>query len=169
MHVQLISEGSSKLSSVPSGGGGGAAPSAGGAAAGGAAAAEEKKEEKVEEKVCATLGSIYPGTYILYRKNPTTTWALVCLTKYESQCSIISENRILCSGSITEFCGQMCRRVGCGSDWAQVKARRELCRGGCCRRRVPFSLAAYPHSPSSSSPNHHMEWITTTSSQTHSS
>ncbi|KAH6916081.1 ribosomal protein 60S [Coprinopsis sp. MPI-PUGE-AT-0042] len=47
---ELISEGSSKLSSVPSGGGGGAAPAAGGAAAGGAAAAEEKKEEKVEEK-----------------------------------------------------------------------------------------------------------------------
>ena len=46
----LISEGSSKLSSVPSGGGGGAAPAAGGAAAGGGAAAEEKKEEKVEEK-----------------------------------------------------------------------------------------------------------------------
>ncbi|KAI1505351.1 60s acidic ribosomal protein-domain-containing protein [Biscogniauxia marginata] len=44
---ELISEGSSKLASVPSGGGGGAA-AAGGAAAGGAAAAEEKAEEKEE-------------------------------------------------------------------------------------------------------------------------
>ncbi|TFK32775.1 60s acidic ribosomal protein-domain-containing protein [Crucibulum laeve] len=47
--ADLIAEGSSKLSSVPSGGGGGAAaPAAGGGAA--PAAAEEKKEEKVEEK-----------------------------------------------------------------------------------------------------------------------
>ncbi|KAI1269128.1 putative ribosomal protein P2 [Xylariaceae sp. FL1019] len=45
---ELISEGSSKLASVPSGGAGGAA--AGGAAAGGGAAAEEKAEEKEEEK-----------------------------------------------------------------------------------------------------------------------
>ncbi|KAG9082039.1 60S acidic ribosomal protein P2 [Ceratobasidium sp. 392] len=47
----LISEGSSKLASVPSGGGaaaGGAAPAA--AAGGGAAPAEEKKEEKKEEE-----------------------------------------------------------------------------------------------------------------------
>ncbi|RYP79325.1 hypothetical protein DL769_003006 [Monosporascus sp. CRB-8-3] len=49
---ELISEGSSKLASVPSGGAGGAA--GGGAAAGGAAAAEapkeeEKKEEEAEE------------------------------------------------------------------------------------------------------------------------
>ncbi|KAJ4151505.1 hypothetical protein LMH87_012198 [Akanthomyces muscarius] len=47
---ELISEGSSKLASVPSGGSGGAA-AAGGAAAGGAAdapAAEEKEEEKEE-------------------------------------------------------------------------------------------------------------------------
>jgi len=47
---QLITEGSSKLASVPSGGGGGggggSAPAAGGAAP---AAAEEKKEEKKEE------------------------------------------------------------------------------------------------------------------------
>ncbi|CAE6440393.1 hypothetical protein ACGC1H_003588 [Rhizoctonia solani] len=46
----LITEGSSKLASVPSGGGaaaGGAAPAA---AAGGAAPAEEKKEEKKEEE-----------------------------------------------------------------------------------------------------------------------
>ncbi|RDW60186.1 putative 60s acidic ribosomal protein p2 protein [Coleophoma crateriformis] len=46
---ELISEGSSKLASVPSGGAGGAAAPAAGAAAGGAAA-EEKEEEKVEEK-----------------------------------------------------------------------------------------------------------------------
>ncbi|TVY41402.1 60S acidic ribosomal protein [Lachnellula occidentalis] len=45
---ELISEGSSKLASVPSGGGGGAAPAAGGAPAGGAA--EEKEEEKKEEE-----------------------------------------------------------------------------------------------------------------------
>ncbi|RYP30390.1 hypothetical protein DL767_006298 [Monosporascus sp. MG133] len=49
---ELISEGSSKLASVPSGGAGGGG--AGGAAAGGAAAAEapkeeEKKEEEAEE------------------------------------------------------------------------------------------------------------------------
>ncbi|PNS18609.1 60S acidic ribosomal protein P2 [Sphaceloma murrayae] len=48
---ELITEGSSKLASVPSGGAGGAAPAAGGAAAGGEAAApaaEEKEEEKEE-------------------------------------------------------------------------------------------------------------------------
>merc|ERR1711977_576520 len=47
---ELISEGSSKLASVPSGGASGAAPAAGGAAASGGAAAEEKAEEKEEEK-----------------------------------------------------------------------------------------------------------------------
>ncbi|KAG0648145.1 60S acidic ribosomal P2 [Hyphodiscus hymeniophilus] len=47
---ELISEGSSKLASVPSGGSGGGAPAAGGAAAGGAAAAEEAPAEKEEEK-----------------------------------------------------------------------------------------------------------------------
>jgi large subunit ribosomal protein LP2 len=50
---ELISEGSTKLASVPSGGAGGAAgaPAAGGAAAGGEAAAEEEKEpEKEAEK-----------------------------------------------------------------------------------------------------------------------
>ncbi|ORY19414.1 60s acidic ribosomal protein-domain-containing protein [Clohesyomyces aquaticus] len=46
---ELISEGSAKLASVPSGGGGGGA-AAGGAAAGGAAAAEETKEEEKEEE-----------------------------------------------------------------------------------------------------------------------
>ncbi|KAH6660281.1 60s acidic ribosomal protein-domain-containing protein [Truncatella angustata] len=45
---ELISEGSSKLASVPSGGAGGA-PAAGGAAAGGAAE-EAKEEEKEEDK-----------------------------------------------------------------------------------------------------------------------
>ena len=44
---QLISEGSQKLASVPSGGGGGGSAPA--AAAGGAAPAEEKAEEKKEE------------------------------------------------------------------------------------------------------------------------
>lgn len=48
-YAQLITEGSSKLASVPSGGAG--APAAGGAgAAAGGAAAEEKAEEKEEEK-----------------------------------------------------------------------------------------------------------------------
>ncbi|KAI9884144.1 MAG: ribosomal protein S15 [Watsoniomyces obsoletus] len=48
---ELITEGSNKLASVPSGGGGGgAAPSGGAAAAGGGAAAEEKPAEKEEEK-----------------------------------------------------------------------------------------------------------------------
>lgn len=47
---QLISEGSSKLASVPSGGAGGAAPAAGGAAAGGAAEAP-KEEAKAEGKL----------------------------------------------------------------------------------------------------------------------
>lgn len=51
--TQLISEGSAKLASVPSGGsGGGAAASGGAAAAGGsgdAAPAEEAKEEEKEE------------------------------------------------------------------------------------------------------------------------
>ncbi|KAF2435610.1 ribosomal protein 60S [Tothia fuscella] len=49
---ELISAGSEKLASVPSGGGGGgggAAPAAG-TASGGADAVEEKKEEKEEEK-----------------------------------------------------------------------------------------------------------------------
>ncbi|KAI2681089.1 hypothetical protein DTO006G1_9087 [Penicillium roqueforti] len=51
----LISEGSAKLASVPSGGGAAAAPAA--AAAGGAAApAEEKKEEKEEEESDEDMG-----------------------------------------------------------------------------------------------------------------
>ncbi|PMD49900.1 ribosomal protein 60S [Hyaloscypha bicolor E] len=48
---ELITEGSSKLASVPSGGsGGGAAAASGGAATGGAAAEETKEEPKEEEK-----------------------------------------------------------------------------------------------------------------------
>lgn len=43
---ELITKGSEKLATIPSGGGGAAAP----AAAGGAPAAEEKKEEKKEEE-----------------------------------------------------------------------------------------------------------------------
>ena len=46
----MIAEGSSKLSSVPSGGAAVSAGGASGAAAGGAAAAEEKAEEKKEEE-----------------------------------------------------------------------------------------------------------------------
>lgn len=50
--MQLISQGSSKLASVPSGGGGGGggAASSAPAAGGGAAAEEEKPAEKEEEK-----------------------------------------------------------------------------------------------------------------------
>lgn len=50
---QLISQGSAKLASVPSGGGGGGVTAAGGGPAAGGAAApteEEKKPEKEEEK-----------------------------------------------------------------------------------------------------------------------
>jgi large subunit ribosomal protein LP2 len=50
----LISEGNSKLATVPSGGGGGGgggAAAAGGAAAGGAAAEETKEEAKEEGKL----------------------------------------------------------------------------------------------------------------------
>ncbi|KAE8134977.1 60s acidic ribosomal protein-domain-containing protein [Aspergillus pseudotamarii] len=46
---QLISEGTEKLATVPSGGAGGAAPAAGAAAAGGDAPAAEEKEEEKEE------------------------------------------------------------------------------------------------------------------------
>ncbi|KAF2831169.1 ribosomal protein 60S [Ophiobolus disseminans] len=47
---ELISEGSAKLASVPSGGSGGGAAASGGAAAGGAADAAPAEEEKEEEK-----------------------------------------------------------------------------------------------------------------------
>lgn len=47
---ELISEGSSKLASVPSGGGGGGAASSAPAAGGGATTEEEKPAEKEEEK-----------------------------------------------------------------------------------------------------------------------
>jgi len=47
---ELISEGSTKLASVPSGGAGGAAPAAAGGAGGAGAAEEEKPAEKEEEK-----------------------------------------------------------------------------------------------------------------------
>jgi len=54
----LITEGSSKLASVPSGGsGGGAAPAAGGAAAGGAAAEEKEEEKKEEGMFCLKISS----------------------------------------------------------------------------------------------------------------
>ncbi|RJE20266.1 hypothetical protein PHISCL_07399 [Aspergillus sclerotialis] len=52
---QLISEGTEKLATVPTGGGAAAAaPAAGGG--GGAAPAEEKKEEKVEEESDEDMG-----------------------------------------------------------------------------------------------------------------
>lgn len=48
--LQLISEGTSKLASVPSGGGGGGGAAAAAPAAGGAAPEAEKEEKKEEEK-----------------------------------------------------------------------------------------------------------------------
>ncbi|KAI1076763.1 60s acidic ribosomal protein-domain-containing protein [Whalleya microplaca] len=63
---ELISEGSSKLASVPSGGAGGAA-AGGAAAAGGGAAAEEKEEEK--EEGMALLHIHLPWPYILTCRN----------------------------------------------------------------------------------------------------
>ena len=94
---QLIAEGSSKLSSVPSGG---AAVSAGGAsagaAAGGAAAAEAAEEKKEEEKVC--VGFLTPQrilTMLFCRRSPTTTWASVSSTK---------SLRTLYHVSITMYC-----------------------------------------------------------------
>lgn len=67
MGIQLITEGSSKLASVPSGGAGGAAPAAGGAAASGGAAAEEKAEEK-EEGTLQSQQKIAMVTNPLYRE-----------------------------------------------------------------------------------------------------
>ena len=63
----MITEGSSKLASVPSGGAGGAAPTAGGAAASGGAAAEEKAEEK-EEGTFYTWQTEEMDTNISYRE-----------------------------------------------------------------------------------------------------
>lgn len=81
----MIAEGSSKLSSVPSGGG---AVSAGGAAAGGAsggAAAEEKAEEKKEEEKVRKRVPLWDCYVILTtvncRRSPTMIWASVSSTK----------------------------------------------------------------------------------------
>lgn len=64
----MITEGSSKLASVPSGGAGGA-PAAGGAAAGGAAAGgEEAAEEKKEEGMQFQSESGDTASNILYRE-----------------------------------------------------------------------------------------------------
>lgn len=83
---QLISEGSSKLASVPSGGGGGggaAASSGGAAAAGGAPAEEEKKEDKKEEKeeVRAYHVADEHHSHSVYYRSPMRTWASVSLIK----------------------------------------------------------------------------------------
>jgi large subunit ribosomal protein LP2 len=81
---QLIAEGSSKLSSVPSGGGGGgvaAASGGGGGGGGGAAAAEAEPEKKEEAKVSTLISVLILITNYFYRKSPTTIWALVCSTK----------------------------------------------------------------------------------------
>ena len=85
--LQLIAEGSAKLSSVPSGG---AVAASGGAAAGGAgaaAAAEEKEEEKKEEEKVRVLHVVHDpvicsrSVFLRYRRSPTTTWASVSSTK----------------------------------------------------------------------------------------
>ena len=77
MHgLQLITEGSGKLASVPAGGAAPAASAGGGAAAGGAAA-EEKKEEKVEEKVRPCSMRKDSDTDEANRRSLTTTWASV--------------------------------------------------------------------------------------------
>ena len=90
--AELISEGSAKFASVPSGGA--AASSAPAAAAGGAAEAPKEEEKKEEEKVRIssssfdvppliwTLCSLFPT---FYRRNPTTTWASVSSTKRLTQ------------------------------------------------------------------------------------
>lgn len=91
----MIAEGSSKLSSVPSGGG--AVASSGGAAAGGgapAAAAEKEEEKKEEEKVrglpptvdLASIGNTYLVLFVHYRRNPTTTWVSVSSIKCAYNC-----------------------------------------------------------------------------------
>lgn len=84
--MQLITEGSSKLASVPSGGGGGAAGGAGaGAAAGGGAAPEEAKPaEKEEEKEVRFYGSSLVLDLLLSFntfRNRTRIWALASSTK----------------------------------------------------------------------------------------
>jgi ribosomal protein L12E/L44/L45/RPP1/RPP2 len=65
----LISEGSSKLASVPSGGsGGGSAPAAGGAASGGAVAEDKPEEKKEEGTSIFELKSGGMSTNIIYRE-----------------------------------------------------------------------------------------------------
>jgi hypothetical protein len=65
----LISEGSSKLASVPSGGsGGGAAAASGGAAAGGAPAEEAKEEAKEEGMLFVVMESSRTPTDTIYRE-----------------------------------------------------------------------------------------------------
>lgn len=86
--AQLITEGSSKLASVPSGGGGGgaAAPTASGGAAPAAAAVEEKEEEKeVRARDALIPITTFSRSRILtslpnYR-SPTRIWASVSSTK----------------------------------------------------------------------------------------
>ena len=112
----MIAEGSSKLSSVPSGGGAVASSGGGAAAAGGApaAAAEKEEEKKEEEKVrlrpvsdhlllgshdtdfCSSLFLSPPHScdsvpaswvfVVVYRRNPTMTWASVSSIKHAYNC-----------------------------------------------------------------------------------
>ena len=66
----MITEGSSKLASVPSGGsgGGGAAAASGGAAAGGAAAEETKEEAKEEGMLSVEVQCYGSCTDAIYRE-----------------------------------------------------------------------------------------------------
>ena len=89
----MIAEGSTKLSSVPSGGAGGAGsagPAAGGASAaasGEAAPAEEEKEEPAEE----SDEDVYPPSFSLFKLACMLTfvfvrWVLDCSIRYRSFC-----------------------------------------------------------------------------------
>jgi hypothetical protein len=92
----LITEGSGKLASVPSGGsGGGGAAASGGAAAGGAAAAEEKAEEKEEGISCLTILVIRLKLTILQkRKSPTRIWASVSSIRVSIDMVLLSIARV---------------------------------------------------------------------------
>jgi hypothetical protein len=82
----LISEGSAKLASVPSGGAGAAPAAAGGAAAGGSAEPVEEEKKEEEKEVRYTILTAKALTDNVSR-NLMMTWASVSLTKF-SICTI---------------------------------------------------------------------------------
>jgi len=79
--LQLISEGSAKLASVPSGGGGGAAPAAGAATGGAAEAPKEEAKEEGKDHSFNSHVDVAELTFAQRRKSPTRTWASVSSTK----------------------------------------------------------------------------------------